>query len=49
MDKFAQVQRRMTRSIESETNDVKLNGLGCLLWRKEEQGQNCEVLWPWQL
>lgn len=35
MDKFAKVQRRMTRGLENETSDIKLKGLGCLLWRKE--------------
>jgi len=39
MDKFAKVQRKMTGSLENETSDIKLEGLGCLLWRKEKQGQ----------
>lgn len=41
MDKFAEVQRRMTRDSE---NEMKLKVLGCLLWRKEEQGQKHEVV-----
>lgn len=49
MDKFAEVQRRMTRGLENETSDVKWKILGCLLWGKEKQGQKHRVLWQWQL
>lgn len=49
MDKFTEVQRRMTRGLENETRDIKLKILGCLLWRKEEQGQKYKLLWQWQL
>lgn len=39
----------MTRGLENETGDIKLKGLGCLLWRREEQGQRCKVFWQWRL
>lgn len=42
MDKSAEVQRKMTRGQENETSDTNMEVLGCLLWRKEEQGEKCQ-------
>lgn len=42
MDKSAEVQRKMTRGQENETSDTNMEVLGCLPWRKEEQGEKCQ-------